>query len=225
MSHKQTRIIVIGAGGHAAEIDEYIQYANQALTSTEWEIVGFLDDNPDSYARYSFSAPFLGAISNHKTLDEASYIMGIANLTYRRPIIEKFVAVGARFATVIHPGTYVSKSALIGQGVVVAPNVNIGPNVKIGDFTLLNARCSIGHDSELGRYNFICPNVSLSGFTKVGNENLFGINSATIPGITIGDRNKIAAGMVVDKDVDDDTVVFFRQKERVIAIPKNSSEK
>jgi len=216
-------VIIIGAGGHAAEIDEYIQFANQAASSAVWEVVGFLDDNPDSYTKYAFSAPLLGTISGHSIDPAAAYIMGIANLAYRRPIIEKFVAAGARFATVIHPGTYVSKSAIIGQGVVIAPNVNIGPNVKIGDFTLLNARCSIGHDSELGRYNFICPNVSLSGFTKVGDENLFGVNSATIPGIQIGSKNKIAAGMVLDKDIADDAVVFFRQKERVMAIPKNTS--
>ncbi|WOK05356.1 acetyltransferase [Imperialibacter roseus] len=217
------KVIIIGAGGHAAEIDEYIQFANQAASSEGWEVVGFLDDNPDSFKRYAFSAPFLGGIGEHKVLSDVEYIMGIANLAYRGPIIEMFVAAGARFATLIHPGTYVSKSAVIGQGVVIAPNVNIGPNVKIGDFTLLNARCSIGHDSELGRYNFICPNVSLSGFTKVGDENLFGVNSATIPGIQVGSKNKIAAGMVLDKDIADDAVVFFRQKERVMAIPKGSA--
>ena len=57
--------------------------------------------------------------------------------------------------------------------------------------------------------------------TVVGDDNLFGINSATIPGIKIGNRNKIAAGMVLDKNVEDDTVVFHRFKEKVMAIPKD----
>ena len=59
-------------------------------------------------------------------------------------------------------------------------------------------------------------------FTSVGNDNLFGINSATIPGITIGSRNKIAAGMIVDQNVGDDSVVFYRFKEKVIAVPRKA---
>jgi bifunctional N-acetylglucosamine-1-phosphate-uridyltransferase/glucosamine-1-phosphate-acetyltransferase GlmU-like protein len=54
----------------------------------------------------------------------------------------------------------------------------------------------------------------------VGDENLFGINSATIPGVKVGNRNKIAAGMVLDGDIGDDSVVFYRFKERVIAVPR-----
>ena len=53
-----------------------------------------------------------------------------------------------------------------------------------------------------------------------GHGNLFGINSSTIPGTTVGNGNQIAAGMVLDKDVGDDSVVFYRYKERVIAVPK-----
>jgi bifunctional N-acetylglucosamine-1-phosphate-uridyltransferase/glucosamine-1-phosphate-acetyltransferase GlmU-like protein len=78
----------------------------------------------------------------------------------------------------------------------------------------------MGHDTQVGDYNFICPNVCFSGFTVVGDNNLFGINSATIPGITVGSNNKIAAGMVLNKDVGDNEVVFYRYKEKVIAVPK-----
>ena len=112
------------------------------------------------------------------------------------------------------------ESAQIGKGVVIAPYANVGPNVKIGEFTFLNSRSSIGHDTVVGKYNFISPNVCFSGFTVIGDENLFGINSATIPGIKIGSRNKIAAGIVLDKNVGDDSVVFYRYKEKIIAVPK-----
>jgi len=104
--------------------------------------------------------------------------------------------------------------------VIIGPNANIGPNVRIGSYTLINSRCSLGHDTVVGECNFISPNVCFSGFTTVGDENLFGINSATIPGVKVGNRNKIAAGMVLDGDIGDDSVVFYRFKERVIAVPR-----
>lgn len=212
------KVIIVGAGGHAAEIDEYIQYCRAKSIGSFFEIAGFIDDNPDSYKAYQFSAPFLGFIKNHQVQQDVEYLIGIANLTYRRPVIEKLHAAGARFANFIHPDIYLSASATIGQGVIISPNVNVGPNVVIGDYTLINSRCSLGHDTRIGSYNFISPNVCFSGFTTIGDENLFGINSATIPGITVGNRNKISAGMVLDKPVGDDTTVFHRFKERIIAV-------
>jgi len=217
------KVIIIGAGGHAAEIDEYIRYAREKQNAPLWEVAGFIDDNPESHGRYRFSAPYLGTIRDHRVNLNAFYLMGIANLAHRRPIIEKLIAGGAEFASFIHPDIYLSPSAKIGKGVIIAPNVNVGPNVVIGDHTLINSRCSLGHDTRIGRFNFISPNVCFSGFTQVGDENLFGINSATIPGIKVGNRNKIAAGMVLDRNVENDATVFYRHKERVIAIPKKNN--
>jgi sugar O-acyltransferase (sialic acid O-acetyltransferase NeuD family) len=207
-------IIIIGSGGHAAEIDDYIGAINERISS--FNIVGFIDDNPESYKMYKFSAKYLGDIRSHNIQPDCYYVMGIANLLYRKPIIEKFLSNKAKFCTLIHPSAYISRSAAIGHGVVIAPNVNVGPNARVGDYTLLNARCSIGHDTSIGKHNFISPNVSFSGFTTVGDENLFGVNSATIPGIKVGNRNKIAAGMVLDKPINDDAIVFHRFKEKVI---------
>ena len=212
------KVIIIGAGGHAAEIDEYIRYSRAKSTGSFFDIAGFIDDNPDSYKAYQFSAPFLGSIKDHQVRQDVEYLIGIANLEHRRRITELLLAKNARFASFVHPDIYLSASATIGQSVIIAPNVNIGPNVIIGDFTLINSRCSLGHDTRIGMYNFISPNVCFSGFTSIGDENLFGINSATIPGIHVGNRNKIAAGMVLDKPVGDDTTVFHRFKERVIAV-------
>jgi sugar O-acyltransferase (sialic acid O-acetyltransferase NeuD family) len=214
-------IIIIGTGGHSAEIDDYISFGKNSNPSFPWNIIGYLDDNPTGFENYRFSAPFLGTIKDHVVRSDCKYIMGIANLKYRRPIIEKFITEGAQFATFIHPSATISPSANIGKGVVIALHANVGPNVEIGDFTLINSRCSIGHDTKLGRYNFISPNVCFSGFSRVGDENLFGINSATIPGIMVGNRNKIMAGMVLDKPVGDEETVFYRFKEKIIAVPKS----
>ncbi len=213
-------IIIIGAGGHAAEIDEYIKYSQKKTAKNKLNIIGFLDDDPKSYKKYKLSAPFQGGIKEHQIQPNTFYIIGIANLEYREKIVTRFKNEGAHFITFIHCNSYISESSTIGNGVVIGPNVNIGPNVKIGDFNLLNARSSMGHDTIIGAYNFISPNVCFSGFTTVGDSNLFGINSATIPGIKIGNCNKIAAGMILHKNVGDDSVVFYRYKERIMAIPK-----
>lgn len=214
-------VIIIGAGGHGAEIDEYIQYNNVHSSEHAIQVIGFLDDNPDSYNSYTLSAPLLGSIKDHVIRDDCYYVMGIANLKYRKFFIEQFLSQGAHFLSVIHASAYISSSAKIGRGVVIGPMANIGPNASIGNYTLINSRCSLGHDTKIGEFNFVSPNVCFSGFTKIGDSNLFGINSATIPGVEIGNNNKIAAGMVLHSNVGDDEVVFYRYKERIIAKPKS----
>lgn len=215
-----TEVIVIGSGGHAAEIDEYIEYSQRITGKKDLRIIGFLDDNPDNYTRYQLSGPLLGSATDHKVIREKSYIIGIANLKFRRFFVDRYYADGARFITFIHCSAYVSRSSMIGEGTIIGPNASIGPNVKIGKFSLINSRCSIGHDTVIGDFNFISPNVCFSGFTEVGDENLFGINCATIPGIKIGNHNKITAGMILDRNISNDEVVFYRFREKIIALPK-----
>lgn len=214
------QIIIIGAGGHGAELYEYIAFINKQEGTAKYYVAGFLDDNPENYRNYQYSSPLLGGVRDHQVRNDVFYLMGIANLEYRQQFCKSFSDHGAKFISLIHPTAYVSPSAKIGEGVVIGPMANIGPNVEIGDFTLINSRCSLGHDTKLGCYNFISPNVSFSGFTRIGDNNLFGINSATIPGIKVGNNNKVMAGMVLDKDIGDNEVVFYRYKEKIIAVPK-----
>lgn len=215
------QVIIIGAGGHAAELDDYIGYDNQFHHSSNgMQLLGFLDDDEEKYAAYDFSAPFLGKIADHQVRQDVYYLMGIANLSFRKEIAERLLSKGAQFTSFIHPDAVISRTASIGLGCVIAPNANLGPKSVLGDFNMINSRCSIAHDCILGDFNFLSPNVCFSGNTRVGDENLFGINAATIPGIQVGSRNKIMAGMILDKNIADDQVVFFRYRERVIAVNK-----
>lgn len=214
-------VIIIGSNGHSAEIDEYIRFNNNSSSPDKIKVIGFLDDNPSNYSRYKFSAPLLGGLKPHKIRQDVFYVMGIANLAYRKFFIEKFLSEGAKFTSVIQDTAYISPSARLGQGIIIGPMANIGPNVVIGNYTLINSRCSLGHDTKIGDFNFISPNVCFSGFTEIGDSNLFGINSATIPGIKVGNNNQIAAGMVLHQDVGNDETIFYRYKERIIAKPKS----
>jgi len=210
------QIIIIGAGGHAAEIRDYIMHFNQATPHEPIEVIGYLDDDKNNYLKYEYPEPYLGSIKEYVPARDVLYVMGIANLAYRRPIIERFLQAGAEFISLIHPTALVSPTAKIGSGVVISHNASVGPKVVIGDYCVLNSRCTIGHDSILGKYNFISPQVAISGSTVIGDENMIGTNACTIPGISIGNNNKIAAGMVVYRPVGDNETVLFRYKERLI---------
>ena len=210
------QVIIIGTGGHAAELRDYINHSNIARPDDQIEVIGYVDDDKSSYDHYEFKEPFLGAIKSFEIRIDVFYLMGIANLEYRKSIIEKFLRAGGTFIGLIHPTALISPSSRIGKGVVISHNASVGPKVKIGNYNILNSRCTIGHDSVIGDYNFISPQVAISGNTTIGDENLIGTNVCTIPGIKIGSNNKIAAGMVIYKPVGDGETVIFRHKERLI---------
>ncbi len=209
-------IIIIGAGGHAAELRDYVNHNNSARPEDRIEVVGFIDDEEKNYHHYGFSEPFLGSIQDHQVRKDVFYLMGIANLAYRKPLIEKFMDAGAQFTGLIHPTAIISPSCEIGEGTVISHNASVGAKAKIGRFNMLNSRCTIGHDTQMGNYNFISPQVAISGNTIIGDNNLIGTNSCTIPSMRIGNNNKIAAGMVIYKPVGDGETVIFRHKERLV---------
>lgn len=201
------KLILIGAGGHAAELRDYIRYNNLFSDRENMDVEGYIDDDHSTYEHYGYAEPFLGGIKDHEIRKDVNYLMAIANLKYRKQIIERFISEGANIVGFIHPTALISPSAEIDPTVVISHNASVGPKVKIGKYNMLNSRCTIGHDTVLGDYNFISPQVALSGNTKIGNGNLLGTNSATIPGVKIGNNNLIGAGAIVIKDVPDGVTV------------------
>lgn len=210
------KVIIVGSGGHAAELRDYINHNNNARPADRIDVQGFIDDNEENYKHYGFAEPFLGSIKNHKVNTQINYLIGIANLEYRKSITEKLIEEGANFIGLIHPTAIISPSAEIHPTTVISHNASVGAMAKIGKYNMLNSRCTIGHDSVIGDFNFISPQVAISGNTKIGNGNLIGTNSCTIPGMVIGNNNKIAAGMVIYKSVGDESTVLFRHKERLM---------
>jgi acetyltransferase EpsM len=209
-------VILVGAGGHAAEIYDYVLLHNQIKPEEEISLMGIIDDNKDNYDHYAYRVPYLGTINDHQVTKHL-YLMGIANLEFRLKIVTSLWNKGAQFTGFIHPNALISPSATIGQGTVISHNVSIGPKASIGSFNVINSRATIGHDAFIGDFNFISPNVSLSGNTKIGAENLLGTNVCTIPNIEIGNHNKIAAGMVIADNIANNEIIFYRYKEKVIA--------
>lgn len=210
------KVILLGAGAHAAKLRWYIHYWNEETKREPIKVAGYLSDSRDKYDHYQFTEPFLGSFESHNVEKDVKYLLAFSSASGRRQVSAYFKNKGASFATFIHPTSLIAESAKIGEGTVISHNASVGPKAEIGSFNLINSRSTIGHDVIMGSYNQVGPQVVLTGHTKVGDENLIGTNACTIPNITIGNRNLIAAGMTVYKDVRDDQTVLFRHKERLV---------
>lgn len=212
------KIVIIGSGAHAAELEEYILENN--LVKNDFRIVGYLDDSKQSYEKSKLNFPLIGGLLCADLPKDIELIISINNIKLRNDIIAFYKQRDFLFANFIHHTARIFRTVMLGEGNVICPYSQIGPHVIIGNYNTFNNKSSIGHDTNIGSNNVFCPNIGLSGNTKVGNNNFFSLNVATIPNVSVGDNNLIAPNMVIEKDINSNSVFFHRFKERVLVIPK-----
>lgn len=209
-----TKIVIIGTGGLASDIT--CCFGNTSSGSNKIEIKGYIDYsyNIDKYwKRYHFEKPVLNDIDNYSIEEEEYFIVGVADTKFRKMVIEKINKKGGKFINLIHPTSIVDRTSSIGIGNIIFPYCYVGRNVKVGDFNSVNIQSIIGHDCTIGNNNIFATTI-LCGHVKVGDDNIFGIRSTVTPKIYIGSRNIIQAGLVVDRNVSDGSVVFCRSKKK-----------
>jgi len=211
-------LIIVGTGAVAAEITSLIEDP-QYGDSYGVEIKGYLCINDTLAKKYEYKKPYLGTIEGYSLEENDYFIIAIGDNAYRNENAGKVIAKGGKFISLIHPTCIVANTAEIGDGNIINPFSMVGPKVKIGNFNVVTSQSFISHDCKVGDFNFFST-VGLCGHVVVGNENTFNIKATVIPHISLGNRNVIQAGMIVDKNVGDDTTVFHRFKEKVIAIPQ-----
>jgi len=215
-------LIIIGTGAAAAELTAFINDSKK-MNKTNFKIKGYLDlksSKKKFWKKYSLSSPFLGSPESYKFNSKEKYILSISDILVRNKIITFLKNKKIRLENFIHHTAIVSNTAKIGNGNIIYPYCLIGPKAKIGNFNFLNSSVAIGHDSKVGDNNIFSPNCCIAGHSEIGQSNFFGLNSAVIPSKKIGNKNKIQAGMIVDKDLKNNEVIFHRFKEKINIITK-----
>lgn len=209
-------LIIIGTGAVASELTMYIRDIPDVVLKGYLEYEYNLEKY---YNSYHYTMPVLGDIDSYQPCEEDYFLLGVSHVGFRQKVISTLKVKGAKFYTLIHPSALIADDVQIGEGCSIAPFCIIGPNVIIGDFNQMTSYTAISHDCRLGNNN-VFSSVIVCGRVKIGNNNTFYIRSTVRPELTIGDNNVIAAGMIVDANLQNDSTVFYKYKERIIAIPK-----
>jgi sugar O-acyltransferase (sialic acid O-acetyltransferase NeuD family) len=215
------QLVIIGTGAVAAEITSYIEDP-QYTSGYNVSIKGYLDIDDKNMYKYRYKYPYLGNAENYIVEEQDFFVVAIGNNLYRKEYTEKIIARKGKFLNLIHPTSIIANTSAIGFGNIVNPFSMIGPNTKIGNCNLLTSYSIISHDCCIGNYNFFST-TCICGNVQISNENVFNIRSTVIPSIKIGNNNVIQAGMVVDKNIADGETIFYRFREKVIAIPKENN--
>jgi sugar O-acyltransferase (sialic acid O-acetyltransferase NeuD family) len=187
--------MIFGSGGHAGVI--------ASLLHGSYDEVAFLDER-ETTSRLT-QAHFWEHVDDYRT--EVDVFIGIGSNDARRAVFDKLRDHDVTPANCIAGSAYVAHNANLGRGVVLCPGSVVMAHANIGDNVIVNTLSSIDHDCVVGQHSQITAGVTFGGSTRVGESCFFGVKSATLPGVSIGDRSIVMAGSLITRDVPPDVMV------------------
>lgn len=200
-----TRVLIVGAGGHAQVIADAM--LSRARLGEGVQLLGFVDDNPDLLGREILGAKVLGLSSQWNEFQPEAIIVGIGDNATRARVYAQLKVSGTAMGIAIHPRAVVAADVVIGEGSVVFANAVINTGSIIGPNVIVNTGATIDHHARIGAHAHIAPGVHLGGTVTLGAGAFVGIGSSVMPNRTIGAWSTVGAGATVIHDVPPQTTV------------------
>jgi acetyltransferase EpsM len=199
------RVVLVGAGGHGQVVADVL--LSSKGKGSDWEPVGYVDDNAALLGREFLGLPVLGRVESLGSLPHDGVIVAIGDNDTRRSVFSLLEQRGECFVIARHPSAVISSDVEIGSGTMICAGVVVNPGTTIGSNVILNTSCSIDHHNNIGDHVHIGPGVRTGGAVTVGTGSLIGIGATIMPGRTIGANCVVGAAALVQRDVADTTVV------------------
>lgn len=195
------KIVLIGGGDFAKKVFYLLE------TQDRYEIVGYTDIEDKGEL---LSIPYLGKDtefwSKEKAFPAENIILCIAGniklLEIKEKIIRNYKSLGVKFPKIISKNCFVHESASLEEGVIVFDQVYVDFDSYIGAFSVLNLKCTVGHDAKIGTNTLISPHVLIGGGADIGNNCFVGSNGTINPYRKICNNTVIGSNSVATKDID-----------------------
>jgi acetyltransferase EpsM len=192
-------LIIIGAGGHGAEVAAYASDLGLPL-------LGAIDDGkpPGPWA----GTAILGGLADLPAICQAhesvNFITAFGSNKVRRMIAERIADMqlaNLKPASILHSRSWCGRQVIIGEGTLLAPNTLVTTRTRIGRHCILNVKASVSHDCVIGDWCNINPNATLCGDVELGEGCYVGAGATIIEKRKIGAGTIIGAGAVVTQDL------------------------
>lgn len=198
-------LIIVGAGGMGRTMYDIAR--ESVGFARDFDIKGFIDDNPEALAEFEGYPPLLGSIGGYAIEKDDVFTFSIGGDS-RRQCIEQLVARGAEFINIIHSTARIGTGVRIGTGNIIGPFTTLGADSSVGNFNMIQSYTVIGHDAVIGSFNRIDTHVTCVGGIKVLDFATIHTSAVINNKVTIGNHAKVGACSFVIRSVRDDNTVF-----------------
>lgn len=185
------RLVILGAGGHAAVVAEIAERAGWTVVGVAASDGGDVGD-PDAAGSERLARMMAEGVRLHAAVGSAEV---------RTRWMARYGA--ANFATIVDPTAQVSPSARLGAGCSVGAGAVVNARAVLGDGVIVNTRAVVEHDCTVGACAHIAPGAVLCGAVRIGDGTQVSAGAVVIPARSVGARAMIGAGAVVVRDVPD----------------------
>lgn len=177
MSQAETRILLVGGGGHCHSVIDVIEQQGR------YEIAGIIDVK-ERVGQQVLGYPVLGSDDAlpdlHASCKNAIITIGhIRTNALRIKLFQLVEQIGYRLPTIISPLAYVSKHAAIGAGSIVMHHALVNANARVGRNCIVNSKALIEHDAQVGDHCHISTASVLNGGVIVQDHTFVGSNATS----------------------------------------------
>lgn len=166
------------------------------------------DRNPEILSFYEFSVSHnLDFVADYFENINDAFCLGMGNPIVRKKVFADLTRIGGKPFSLLSSSATINEDVLTGIGNTILPGVIMENGSRTGSMCLLNLRCLICHDVQLGDFCEVAPGAIILGESKVGDGSFIGAGAVINPGIKVGHNVVVAAGAVVIEDVPDNVMV------------------
>lgn len=199
---KIRELLLVGASGFAREAAETVRAINDRAPT--FDLLGYLDDNPDKRGELITGARVLGPIDAVDEHPNAQLVLCTGrpdNYISRRLLSERLDLDEERYATIIHPSATIGSSCRVGAGSVLLAHCDLTADVVVGRHVAVMPQVALTHDVRVGDFATIASGVRVGGAAQIGAGAYIGSGACLREDITVGDRSMIGMGSIVTRDV------------------------
>lgn len=191
-------VVIVAAGGLGREAAAVIERSN------EWDLIGFLDDQPALAGTEICGKPVLGSIASAADRADVSLLVCAGKGHARRAIVARLRELGVtdnRYATVIAADVHIPESCSIGPGSLLLSGTVLTSDVTLGSHVVVMPGVVLTHDNGVGDFATLCAQVALGGKVSVGEAAYLGMGCLVREGLSVGTESVLGMGAVLLHDL------------------------